>query len=110
VGSEMCIRDSYYSALARQHSDWLVGINLTRAVTLKSKDRSVWSVGRVQTPTLAILVNREKEIENFKPKEYYVIKATFEKDGKTYEGVLIKDRELLENLKDLEENEGDLLE
>lgn len=100
----------YYSALARQHSDWLVGINLTRAVTLKSKDRSVWSVGRVQTPTLAILVNREKEIENFKPKEYYVIKATFEKDGKTYEGVLIKDRELLENLKDLEENEGDLLE
>jgi len=87
----------YYSALARQHSDWLVGINLTRAVSLKSKDRSVWSVGRVQTPTLAILVNREKEIEQFKPEEYYVIKATFEKDGITYEGTLIRDKSILKN-------------
>jgi len=100
----------YYAALARQHSDWIVGINLTRAVTLKSKDSSVWSVGRVQTPTLAILVKREEEIENFKPQEYYVIKATFERDGKTYEGILIRDKKSLKELRELEENEDTLLD
>jgi DNA topoisomerase-3 len=93
----------YYSALARQHSDWIVGINLTRAVSLKSKDRSVWSVGRVQTPTLKILVEREKEIENFRPEEYYVIKATFEGKGFKYEGKLLK-----EKLEKIPEGEEDL--
>jgi len=100
----------YYAALARQHSDWIVGINLTRAVTLKSKDKSVWSVGRVQTPTLALLVKREEEIENFKPQEYYIIKATFEKDGKNYEGILIRDKKSLKELRELEENEDTLLD
>jgi len=57
----------YWCALARQHSDWIVGINLTRLVTLKSSDGSVWSVGRVQTPTLKLIVDRDTEIENFKP-------------------------------------------
>jgi DNA topoisomerase-3 len=95
----------YYSALARQHSDWIVGINLTRAVSLKSKDRSVWSVGRVQTPTLKILVDREKEIENFQPEEYYVIKATFEGKGIKYEGKLLREKieKLPEEEEDLEE-------
>jgi len=81
----------YYSALARQHADWLVGINLTRLVTLKSSDRSVWSVGRVQTPTLKLLVDREKEIENFQPEEFYVIKAVFSK-GVNYESYLLKEK------------------
>ncbi len=93
----------YYSALARQHGDWLVGINLTRAVTLKSRDTTVWSVGRVQTPTLKLLVEREKEIENFQPEEYYVIKATFERKGFKYEGKLL--REKVENLPLTEEEE-----
>jgi len=83
----------YYSALARQHADWLVGINLTRLVSLKSSDRSVWSVGRVQTPTLKLLVERESEIENFKPTPYWVIKALFEKEGKTFSGILILNKE-----------------
>ena len=92
----------YYSALARQHGDWVVGINLTRLVSLKSSDRSVWSVGRVQTPTLRLIVEREKEIENFKPKEYWVVKATFEGKGFKYEGTLLKSK----NLKvELEEEE-----
>ncbi len=84
----------YYSALARQHGDWLVGVNLTRAVTLKSKPQrgkaAIWSVGRVQTPTLKMVVEREREIQNFKPEEYFVITATFEKDGFKFEGKLLK--------------------
>ena len=89
----------YYSALARQHADWIVGINLTRLVSLKSSDRSVWSVGRVQTPTLRILVEREREIENFKPEPYWTIEAIFEKKNKAFKATFIKD------LKDLEEEE-----
>jgi DNA topoisomerase-3 len=76
----------YWCALARQHADFLVGINLTRAVSLRSNG-GVWSVGRVQTPTLALVVQRDLEIENFKPKPYWVIKALFSVEGKTYEGV-----------------------
>jgi DNA topoisomerase-3 len=78
----------YWCALARQHADFLVGINLTRAVSLRSNG-GVWSVGRVQTPTLALVVQRDLEIENFKPKPYWVIKALFSVEGKTYEGVWI---------------------
>jgi DNA topoisomerase-3 len=78
----------YWCALARQHADFLVGINLTRAVSLRSSG-GVWSVGRVQTPTLALVVQRDLEIENFKPKPYWVIKALFSAEGKTYEGVWI---------------------
>jgi DNA topoisomerase-3 len=80
----------YYSALARQHADWVVGINFTRAVSLKSGDRTVWSVGRVQTPTLKIVVEREREIQSFNPQEYFLVKATFEKEGFKFEGVLLK--------------------
>jgi DNA topoisomerase-3 len=78
----------YWCALARQHADFLVGINLTRAATLRSSG-GVWSVGRVQTPTLALVVQRDLEIESFKPKPYWVIKALFSLEGKTYEGVWI---------------------
>ena len=90
----------YYSALARQHADWIVGINLTRLVSLKSSDRSVWSVGRVQTPTLKLLVDREKEIESFKPEPYWVIKALFEKEGKTFSGILVLNKKDLKAFQD----------
>jgi len=56
----------YASALARAKADWLVGINASRAFTVVSK-KEVFSIGRVQTPTLAILVDREKEIQSFVP-------------------------------------------
>ncbi|BCU66647.1 DNA topoisomerase [Sulfolobales archaeon HS-7] len=84
--------DLYYSALARQQSDWLVGINLTRLITLRAGGREVWSIGRVQTPTLNIVVMRDKEIEEFKPQVYYVVKAEFE----GYEGILVKDGKILQ--------------
>lgn len=78
------------SAETRQRSDWLVGMNLTRLFSLLSEQagvKQVLSVGRVQTPTLAIVVNRDREIENFKPVPYYTIKAIFENDGNKYIGV-----------------------
>jgi DNA topoisomerase-3 len=87
----------YYSALARQHADWIVGINLTRLATLKMKSLPVdgsglvWSVGRVQTPVLKLVVDREMEIRNFKPEEYYVVLAEFEKDGIKYVGRWVRD-------------------
>lgn len=75
----------YYAALTRQHADWLTGINLTQLVTLKAADKSVWTVGRVQTPVLRLIVDRDHEIKIFKTNEYYVIKATFEKEGRSFE-------------------------
>ena len=69
------------SALARARADWLIGMNLSRAYTLAARRaghaRLVLPVGRVKTPTLALVVRREREIEHFKPVDYYTIKATF---------------------------------
>ena len=74
----------YYSGLARQHADWIVGINLTRLLTLLANDRSVWSVGRVQTPVLKMIVEREREIEDFTPVPYGVVKAVLSKSGEEF--------------------------
>ncbi|MBM7615483.1 DNA topoisomerase III [Alkaliphilus hydrothermalis] len=63
----------YASAVARSEGDWIVGINATRALTCKYNAQL--SCGRVQTPTIAIIAEREKEIQNFKPKTYYGITA-----------------------------------
>lgn len=61
----------YYSAIARAEADWIVGINATRALT--TKHNAQLSCGRVQTPTLAMILKRENEIMEFKPKNYYGI-------------------------------------
>ena len=61
------------AAQARAEADWLVGLNVTRALTCKFNAQL--SAGRVQTPTLALLVQRENEIKKFVPKEYYTIEA-----------------------------------
>lgn len=82
----------YYSALGRQHADWLFGINLTRLTTIQSSDQSVWSVGRVQTPVLKFIVDRELEIQDFKPEPYWNLKAIFTSQQKTYTGLLLKDK------------------
>ncbi|MDE6182188.1 MAG: DNA topoisomerase III, partial [Eubacteriales bacterium] len=66
----------YNSAKCRSEADWLVGINASRAFTLKFN--TLLSIGRVQTPTLAILVEKHKEIEKFDIKEYFEIEANFE--------------------------------
>ncbi len=78
------------AARCRSESDWLVGINGTRAITSRmygSRGKSLASVGRVQTPTLAMIVEREHEIQNFKPTRYWKITAEFEIENGKYEGV-----------------------
>ncbi len=78
------------AARCRSESDWLVGINGTRALTKRmfgSRAGNVASVGRVQTPTLAIVFNRELEIRNFTPRDYWRVTATFEVAAGAYEGV-----------------------
>ena len=69
------------SALARSRADWLIGMNLSRAYTLAAKRLGhadlVLPIGRVKTPTLALVVRREREINNFKPVEYFKIRAKF---------------------------------
>ncbi|ACB76279.1 DNA topoisomerase III [Opitutus terrae] len=77
------------AARCRSESDWLIGINGTRALTKRmfgSRAGNVASVGRVQTPTLAIVYSRELEIRNFKPRAYWQITATFEVTNGRYEG------------------------
>jgi DNA topoisomerase-3 len=78
------------AARCRSESDWLIGINGTRAITKRmfgSRAGNVASVGRVQTPTLAIVYARELEIRNFKPRGYWRVTATFEIAQGAYEGV-----------------------
>lgn len=82
--------DLYFSAKCRSEADWLVGINASRVFTIKFN--TLLSIGRVQTPTLAILVERYKEIEKFNVQEYFEIETTFSTlDGtnQTYKGIWI---------------------
>src|SRR2546421_249459 len=77
------------SARARQQSDWLVGLNATRAQTImarKAGHEGVYSLGRVQTPTLALIVARDDEIAHFVPVTYYEVIAEFKADAGTYRG------------------------
>ena len=75
----------YMAGLSRAIGDWLLGMNATRLYTLKYRNQtgrqvgagSVLSIGRVQTPTLAIIVNRQKEIDNFKPEPYWVLSTIY---------------------------------
>lgn len=91
----------YLEALARQHSDWIVGINFTRCLTnlmlqQESKENSgnseilrglgAFSVGRIQTPLLSIIYEREIHMETFKPSKYWDVFAEFEVEGHRYKG------------------------
>ena len=68
----------YLAGLSRAVGDWLLGINCTRLYTIKyGQNRQVLSIGRVQTPTLALIVNRQKEIDNFKPEPYWVLATIY---------------------------------
>ncbi|MBP7985341.1 MAG: DNA topoisomerase 3 [Bacteroidaceae bacterium] len=68
----------YEAGLSRAIGDWLLGMNATRLYTLKyGQNRQVLSVGRVQTPTLALIVNRQKEIDNFKPEQYWILTTNY---------------------------------
>lgn len=70
----------YIAGLSRAIGDWLLGMNATRLYTLKyGQNRQILSIGRVQTPTLALIVNRQKEIDSFEPEPYWVL-ATIYRD------------------------------
>ena len=68
----------YLAGLSRAIGDWLLGMNATRLYTLKyGQNKQVLSIGRVQTPTLALIVNRQKEIDNFEPEPYWVLATIY---------------------------------
>lgn len=80
----------YFEAMARSYADWLIGMNASRVYTLliqdKGVERTVYSCGRVQTPTLAMVVNREREIQNFVSHPFYELISSFLIEGQQYEG------------------------
>lgn len=84
------------AAMLRIYSDWLVGMNFTRAATLALDRKS--NIGRVLTPSLAMIVKREKEIQNFKPQPYFELNATFRTaKGENYVGKLVNAEPKLSN-------------
>jgi len=96
------------AARCRSESDWLIGINGTRALTKRmfgSRAGNVASVGRVQTPTLAIVYARELEIRNFKPRAFWRVTALFEIAQGQYEGVFQRP-----NFKKAEDDEHDRID
>ncbi|MFF2089691.1 DNA topoisomerase 3 [Paenibacillus sp. NPDC058174] len=78
------------AARARSEADWLIGMNASRAFTIRHK--ALLSVGRVQTPVLALLYDRHKEITAFKSDKYFVVKASFDQEGFLYSGIWQGDR------------------
>lgn len=82
-------RPLYHEAYTRACADWVVGMNASRAYSILLKQRGVsdvFSAGRVQTPTLALIVKREMEIEQFKSEPFWEVFADFKMDGKEYQG------------------------
>jgi DNA topoisomerase-3 len=83
------------AAMCRSEADWLVGINATRAFTVRLFGRHVKetaNLGRVQTPTLALLVERERTIQAFIPRDYWIARGIFEVSDATYEGIWIREQ------------------
>lgn len=90
----------YESGLARAQSDWLVGMNLTRAYTTSARKvgyTKTIRIGRVKLPTLALVVNREREITNFKKKNYYELWGTFRKDGGSFTAKYVAPDDILDS-------------
>ncbi|MDE6793429.1 MAG: DNA topoisomerase III, partial [Muribaculaceae bacterium] len=102
--SEKDLEPLYLAGLCRAIGDWVLGINATRLYSLKyGSGGQVLSIGRVQTPTLALVVNRQLEIENFKPKDYWELKTLyrdtlFSAIGKSFD-TEEKGQQLVEKLK-----------
>lgn len=79
----------FNSAHARSQSDWLVGMNATQALSLSAGNRSVLSLGRVQTPTLAMICARFLENKNFVPQTFYQIAIQLDKDGQLFKAISV---------------------
>lgn len=93
----------YEAGLSRAIGDWLLGMNATRLYTMKyGQNRQVLSIGRVQTPTLALIVNRQQEIENFVPRQYWELKTVYR--DTTFSAVLKRsDEDLVADVEKLKE-------
>ncbi|SDI19310.1 type IA DNA topoisomerase [Alteribacillus bidgolensis] len=99
----------YEEAQARQISDWVVGMNASRLYTLllqKKGIQQVFSVGRVQTPTLKLIHERQKEIEEFTPEPFFEVKAQFKTDKGSYEGKTKKRYKTNEEAKNVLDKHG----
>lgn len=84
----------YEAGLSRAIGDWLLGMNATRLYTMKyGQNKQVLSIGRVQTPTLALIVNRQLEIQNFVPKQYWELKTVYR--DTTFAAIIRKSEEEL---------------
>lgn len=82
----------YQSGLARSEADWLIGMNLTRAYSVHAKRynyKETMRIGRVQIPTLALVVRREQEIKNFHSKNFFVLSATYTKDNIPFKAIYV---------------------
>ncbi|MEH6308590.1 DNA topoisomerase 3 [Olivibacter sp. CPCC 100613] len=77
----------FYSAHCRSESDWLVGMNATQALSISAGSKTVLSLGRVQTPTLAMICARYLENKNFVPQTYFQVVIAIEKDGQNFKAV-----------------------
>jgi DNA topoisomerase-3 len=88
----------YAAALCRQRADWLVGINATRFFSLRSTSNITYHVGRVQTPTLALLSRRHEEIQSFVAKPYYKVTADF---GGFKAALKVEDQAVAENMREI---------
>ena len=112
------------AGISRQWADWIIGINLTSVATLRyggtGKERKMINIGRVLLPTLKIIYDRDKEIENFKASTYYKLLATFKtKNNEEFEGTYynennnekFEDKKVVEELKKhLKDKEGEIME
>lgn len=98
----------FNSAHCRSESDWLVGMNATQALSISAGSRSVLSLGRVQTPTLAMICSRYLEIKNFVPQTYYQLSITLDKDGQLFKAISVNSFEKKEDAEALFEKIEDV--
>jgi len=98
----------FNSAHCRSESDWLVGMNATQALSISAGSRSVLSLGRVQTPTLAMICSRYLEIKNFVPQTYYQLSILLDKDGQVFKAISVNSFEKKEDAEALYEKIEDV--
>ncbi|RYG02165.1 MAG: DNA topoisomerase III, partial [Chitinophagaceae bacterium] len=91
----------FNSAHCRSVSDWLVGMNATQALSISAGNRSVLSLGRVQTPTLAMICSRFLEIKNFIPQTYFQVSILLNKDGQSFKAISIQNYKTKEQAQDV---------
>ncbi|SMC96369.1 DNA topoisomerase 3 [Pedobacter africanus] len=91
----------FNSAHCRSESDWLVGMNATQALSISAGNRSVLSLGRVQTPTLAMICSRYLEIKNFVPQTYYQLAIQLDKDGQLFRAMSVSNFDKKEEAEEL---------